>query len=475
MSKALHCSLTHIKKLFALFVGTTIDKTCHIYWVEGRKKGSREERVTTMRFRLGMLLRMIVILFIDGGDALLKIPFPLTPKQQYCHGGNAIFANPVTQSGSNYRGDITEDEAFLWFDEALIYVKAGSGGAGASTFKFGKARQHVAPSGGSGGDGGNVVFYGDESFNTLFGFRGRSSFKAEHGQNGALDYANGLKGSDVRVAVPVGTLIYCNETGNLMGEISRKSEELVVATGGIGGKGNAAPTQKIRGEKSVATPPSGGEKKWLRLELKLVADIGLVGVPNAGKSTFLDAVTDAKPKIASYAFTTIVPNLGVCNVGGGQSEGGDAMVIADIPGLVKGASDGVGLGRGFLRHIERCYIILHIVNGNSADPIGDFVAINKELQLFSPLLASKPQVVVLNKIDIPEVGDKIELLKRKISEAMPHKRLLTMSAAGRINVDEVIERSHKFLKKLKADEIQEERLHIERRFKELSDGLIKEP
>ena len=420
-----------------------------------------------------IVLQVFIFVLMETGDALLKRSLLFTSRQQQYYDKRAImFANPVTQSGSNYRGDITEDEAFLWFDEAMIHVKAGSGGAGASTFKFGKARQHVAPSGGSGGDGGNVIFYGDESFNTLFGFRGRSSFKADHGEDGALDYANGLKGGDMRVAVPIGTLVYCNETGTLIGEISQKNQELTVATGGFGGKGNAAPTQKIRGEKSVATPPSGGQKRWLRLELKLVADVGLVGVPNAGKSTFLEAVTDAKPKIASYAFTTIVPNLGVCNVGGGHAEGGDAIVIADIPGLVEGASNGTGLGRGFLRHIERCYMILHIVNGNSADPIGDFVAINRELQLFSPLLASKPQVVVLNKIDIPEVEGNVQSLKQDISEVMSHKRLLTMSAAGRINVDEVVERSHKFLKKLKADQIEEERLQLEREFKEMSEGLI---
>ena len=428
-----------------------------------------------MRIRLGALLQFLIIVLMVTGDALLK-PYLFRESRRLCPGvkSTVIFANPVTQSGSNYRRDISEDEAFLWFDEAMIHVKAGSGGAGASTFKFGKARQHVAPSGGSGGDGGNVIFYGDESFNTLFGFRGRSSFKAEHGQDGALDYANGLKGDDMRVAVPIGTLVYCNGTGTLIGEISQKNQELIVATGGFGGKGNAAPTQKIRGEKSVATPPGGGQKRWLRLELKLVADVGLVGVPNAGKSTFLDAVTKANPKIASYAFTTIVPNLGVCNIGGGQAEGGDAMIIADIPGLVEGASNGTGLGRGFLRHIERCYMILHIVNGNSADPIRDFIAINRELQLFSPLLASKPQVVVLNKIDIPEVEENIESLKEELSMVMTHKRLLTMSAIGRVNVKEVVERSHKFLKKLKADQIEEERLQLEREFKKMSEGLIKE-
>lgn len=362
-----------------------------------------------------------------------------------------LHANPITREGSNYRGDISEEEAFQWFDEAHVYVRGGSGGAGAATFKFGKNRQHAAPSGGSGGNGGNIIFYVDKNFNTLFGFRGRASFKAEHGQPGELDYLNGLDGSDFRVPVPLGTVVYCNETGNLIGELVASNQELIVAKGGIGGKGNAAQTQRVRGEKAVATPPTGGEKQWLRLELRLVADIGLVGMPNAGKSTFLDAVTNAKPKIADYAFTTIVPNLGVCEVAGGKGKGGDAMVIADIPGLVEGAHKGTGLGRGFLRHVERCELILHIVNGDSADPVADFKAINKELLLFSPTLASKPQVVIVNKVDLPAVSDKLNCLMQALREDMSHKRLLSMSAAAHVGLDEVIERTYNFLRKLKTE------------------------
>jgi GTP-binding protein len=174
-------------------------------------------------------------------------------------------------------------------------------------------------------------------------------------------------------------------------------------------------------------------------------------VPNAGKSTLLDAVTNAKPKIASYPFTTIVPNLGVCEVGK-VDEGGEALVIADIPGLLEGAHKGVGLGRGFLRHIERCKIVIHIVNGESEDPLGDFTAINNELQLFSPLLAAKPQVVVLNKVDLPHVAAKKEELMKGLLARMSHTRLLSMSAAGRIGVDDLIDKTNKFLRKIKRDE-----------------------
>ena len=364
-----------------------------------------------------------------------------------------ILANPVTSDGSNYRGDITEEEAFLWFDEAMVYVRGGSGGAGATTFKYGKGRQHNAPSGGSGGDGGNVIFTVDPNFNTLLGFRGRSSFRAANGENGDLEFANGPKGQDTRVAVPKGTIVFCNETNKMIGELTSDSDQLLVARGGLGGKGNAASTLRARGEKSSASPPQGGDKRWLRLELRLVADVGLVGVPNAGKSTLLNAITNAKPKIADYPFTTIVPNLGVCKVAGGSENGGDGMVVADIPGLLEGAHVGVGLGRGFLRHIERCKMVIHIVDGNSKDPVGDFKAINRELQLFSPTLAMKPQVVVLNKIDLPIVEERKDAILKTLRENMGHSRLLAMSAAANVGVAEVVDRTYKFLTKLKKDEL----------------------
>lgn len=365
-------------------------------------------------------------------------------------GDGGLFANPVNQEGSNYRGDITEQEAFQWFDEALIHVRAGSGGHGSSAVKFGKARQHRGVTGGSGGNGGSVIFTVDPSTNTLLGFRGKTGFRADNGDDGDLEYANGLNGKHFYLAVPRGTTVSDNATNEVIGELTREGQELVVANGGLGGRGNAA--LKTKGEKSVATPPQGGEKLWLKLELKLVADVGLVGVPNAGKSTLLDAVTNARPKIASYPFTTIVPNLGVCRIDGGRKEGGEEMVIADIPGLLEGAHEGVGLGRGFLRHIERCKMIIHIVNGDSEDPIGDFNAINRELQLFSPGLATKPQVVVLNKIDIPEVADKQEQLVAQLRESMGHSRLLVISAAGRMGVKDLMDRTGSFLGKIKADE-----------------------
>lgn len=361
-------------------------------------------------------------------------------------------ANPVTAEQSNYRGDITEQEAFLWFDEAFIHVRAGSGGAGSNAVKFGKARQHVAPTGGSGGTGGSVIFTVDPSFNTLLGFRGRSSFRAENGADGDLEYANGLGGEDCYVAVPRGTLVIDNSTDAVIGELTHEKQRLMVAKGGMGGGGNAALNGAKAAKGSKCTPAEGGERRWLRLELKLVADIGLVGVPNAGKSTLLDAITNARPKIAPYPFTTIVPNLGVCEVAGGGGQGGDAMVIADIPGLLEGAHLGVGLGRGFLRHVERCKMIIHIVNGDSPSPSEDFAAINRELALFSPGLASKPQVVVLNKIDLPHVAERQEEIMAAIRAKMSHSRLLAISAAGRVGTDDLVDRAYKFLQKVRRDD-----------------------
>lgn len=362
-----------------------------------------------------------------------------------------LFANPVTSEGSSYRSDISEEEAFLWFDEAVIFVRAGSGGHGSSAVKFGKARQHVAPAGGSGGNGGAVILRADSSMNTLLGFRGSSSFRAENGQDGGIEYANGLAGDDCVVNVPVGTVILNNSTDEVIGDLSFEGQLLTVAAGGIGGKGNAA--SRTKGEKSVCVPPTGGQRLWIRLELKLVADVGLVGVPNAGKSSLLDAITNARPKIASYPFTTIIPNLGVCSVDAFIGDGvTDGMVVADIPGLIEGASQGVGLGRRFLRHVERCSIILHIVDGNSVDPIKDFVTINEELLLFSSSLAAKPQIVVLNKIDIPEVNEKLDQILNGLLEVMPHTRLLAVSAAGRLNLKDLVSRTYNFLRKVKGSQ-----------------------
>lgn len=344
------------------------------------------------------------------------------------------------------------DESFDCFDEVVVFAKAGSGGQGSNAFRFGKGRQHTSPFGGSGGDGGSVFFKADPNINTLRKFKFNRSFKAENGQDGDLEYANGMKAADVEVAVPIGTIIYDNQTSAVLGVIQDKYSRVLVTQGGRGGKGNSAQTQRIRGEKVVCTPPEGGQKRWLKLELQLIADVGLIGVPNAGKSTLLDALTNARPKIADYAFTTLVPNLGVCYV---QSEYDKAMVLADIPGLIEDAHKGKGLGRGFLRHVERCQALIHVVSACSPDPIHDYLTINKELVLYSDTLATKPQIVVLNKIDTIDNEEELYALAAKLRKAMPHSRMLLISAGGRFGLEELVERMWMFVQKIRqANEVQ---------------------
>jgi GTP-binding protein len=367
-----------------------------------------------------------------------------------------LFANPITEDGNSYGRFIDEEDAFLWFDEALLYVRAGSGGTGSSAVKFGPGRQHRYPTGGSGGTGGNIILVADSKISTLLGFRGQSHFRAENGADGDKEYCNGKCGQDLYISVPKGTIIKDNETNIVLGELNFLGDKLLVAKGGYGGKGNAAFKTGI--EKAVACPPQGGEKKWLKIELKLVADIGLVGLPNAGKSTLLGSITNARPKIASYAFTTIVPNLGVCDIDNSNllqheyEKVYDQMVIADIPGLIEGAHLGRGLGRGFLRHVERCKILIHLIDCTRANPVHDYLTINQELLLFSNILANKPQIVVLNKIDRIEDKSFIDSLVQQFQKILPHKRLLVISASDRLGTKELVSRTYSFLRKVIQDE-----------------------
>lgn len=336
---------------------------------------------------------------------------------------------------------------------------------------------YAGPIGGSGGGGGSVILEVNSKLNTLLKFKGIANFRAENGMPGECNFLNGRYGDDCIVSVPPGTIIRDADSLKLIGELKNEKDRLVVAKGGLGGQGNGA-SKATRGGKAICTPPTGGERRNLKLELKLVADIGLVGVPNAGKSTLLDAITNARPKIAAYPFTTIVPNLGVCEVDrfhteqriyheatsidegnepGGltSSSGGTAgqtMVVADIPGLLDGAHLGVGLGRAFLRHIERCKTIIHVIDGDAEDPVRNYLAINNELQLYSPVLANKPQIVVLNKVDLPSVAERLPELTTRLKGVMPHSRLLTISAAGRVGVADLVAKSWQFLQKIREAE-----------------------
>eukprot|EP00752_Nemacystus_decipiens_P008108 g7248.t1 len=354
------------------------------------------------------------------------------------------------------------DLEFMFYDEAQVYVRGGSGGEGAASFKVMAKKQRGQPNGGSGGRGGDVTLVCESSLNTLVNLRGSMSFVAETGTAGQRRLTNGKDGGGIEIPVPPGTVVKDRDNGGIvLGELREGGERLVVAKGGYGGRGNAA-TKVTRGQAPKATPPGAGERRWLQLELRLVADVGLVGVPSAGKSTLLAAATNAKPKIADYPFTTLVPNLGVCDP---EALGfnGKGMVLADIPGLLEGAHKGVGLGRAFLRHVERCRAIIHIVSGASPDPVGDFRAINQELALFSEALAVKPQVVVLNKIDLPEVEDQREELESALKEHMGHTRLMSISSGEGTHVKELMRRTRRFLDGVEAEEAEKERLEMLRK------------
>lgn len=322
----------------------------------------------------------------------------------------------------------------------------------------------IGPIGGSGGNGGSIALEANSKLNTLLKFKGIANFRAENGMPGECNFLNGRYGGDCIISVPAGTIVRDADSLKLIGDLKGDKDRLVVAKGGLGGQGNGA-SKATRGGRAICTPPTGGERRILKLQLKLVADIGLVGVPNAGKSTLMGAITNARPKIASYPFTTIVPNLGVCEIDKFQSyeatsstsrmsggTAGQTMVIADIPGLLDGAHHGVGLGRAFLRHIERCKTIIHVVGGDVADPVRDYLAINKELQLYSPVLARKPQIVVLNKVDLPEVALRLREIASSLRAVMPHSRLLTINAAGRVGVSDLVTKSWQFLQKIVDEE-----------------------
>ena len=282
----------------------------------------------------------------------------------------------------------------MFLDEAEIDVQAGTGGNGAATFRREKFVPRGGPSGGHGGRGGHVIMVADEGLNTLYMFRFTKRFEAERGGHGGSARKHGANGDDLRISVPVGTVVRDAETGQVLADLAVAGQEAVVARGGRGGRGNTAFTSPTHQAPRLAEKGEPGKVRRLALELKLIADVGLVGLPNAGKSTLLSVVSAARPKIADYPFTTLVPNLGVATVDY------DTFVLADIPGLIEGASEGAGLGDRFLRHIERTRLLVHLLDAAGPDPMGAFTTVNQELAAFNPALAKRPQIVVLNKLDL---------------------------------------------------------------------------
>ena len=462
---------------------------------------------------------------------------PSADSEEASGGASAFFSPNAALDPTKYRYDLEVDgdegrqdldappgtdrpefNEYSFFDEATIFVRAGSGGQGSSTHKKGVGGQNGQPDGGNGGRGGDVILEMDDSLNTLAGltdawrpnafggggavkggqkgggggFRARPrSFRAENGQDGARQFKAGRYGADAVVRVPPGTVVQeevdivdevaLAETGETvvlrtelrdLCTVTFEDPTFVVAMGGEGGEGSSCTGKKAgRGVRRPRLPPEGGDRLRLKLTLKIVADVALVGVPNAGKSTLLASVTRAKPKISSYPFTTVVPNLGVWvppgNEYGTASEsssgaGSAGLVLCDVPGLIAGAAEGVGLGHAFLRHVERCHVILHLVDATSADPIGDFDMLNREILRYgNGKLATMPQIVVVNKIDAWEEGkgeeweqglktrmDKDEL-EEKLRAAMTHSRLMWMSAKEGEGVDDLMGRMRGFVRKVK--------------------------
>jgi len=302
------------------------------------------------------------------------------------------------------------------------------------------------PDGGDGGKGGDVIFEVKPTLNTLSSFRANQKFRAEDGVKGGPSQMTGRNGKDLIIHVPPGTVLFDADTGELIGDLTTPGEKLTMLKGGRGGRGNQhfatsrnqAPRTAEKGE-----PP---EEKRIKLELKLIADIGLIGVPNAGKSTLLSVLTNAKPKIAPYPFTTLEPNLGVANI-----DDVTTVVLADIPGLIEGASQGAGLGHDFLRHIQRTRVLVHLLDGLSEDPVADYSQINSELSLFDPHLAKKPQIVALNKIDQPEVQERLTEIREKFRELKVE--LMTISALARTNTREVLIKAYQKLEEAPLPEV----------------------
>ncbi|HEX2912310.1 MAG TPA: GTPase ObgE [Chloroflexia bacterium] len=330
----------------------------------------------------------------------------------------------------------------MLYDRAKIYVKAGDGGNGSASFRREKFIPYGGPDGGDGGRGGSVYLIVDPSLNTLLPFKFKTHYKAESGGNGRYQKMHGAAGDDLYIAVPPGTIFYTEpdpenpDEPPLQADLTVPGQSIMIARGGRGGLGNVHFKTSTHQAPKFAQKGEPGEERWLRLELKIIADVGLVGFPNAGKSSLLTAVTAATPKIGDYPFTTLEPNLGVV-----QIDIDTNFVLADIPGLIEGASQGVGLGHEFLRHVERTRLLVHVLDGSGLagrDPIKDYEQINHELAEYRPELANKPQIVAINKIDMPETQENLPRLRKYLRGK--DVEFYEISAIGMIGTDELMKR-----------------------------------
>jgi len=326
----------------------------------------------------------------------------------------------------------------MFIDQVEIHVRSGKGGDGMVHFHREKFITHGGPDGGDGGKGGDVVFEVRPTLNTLSSFHKNQKFKAEDGLRGGPSQMSGRYGKDLVIHVPPGTVVFDADTGVIIGDLTQPGQSLIICKGGRGGRGNQHFATSRNQVPRTAEKGEPYEEKRLRLELKLIADIGLIGVPNAGKSTLLSVLTNAKPKIAAYPFTTLEPNLGVAEI-----DVNTTVVLADIPGLIEGASQGAGLGHDFLRHVQRTRVLVHILDGLSDDPVADYSQINTELSLFDPNLARKPQIVALNKIDQPDVQERLANIQKKFKKLKVE--FMMISALARTNTRELLIMAHQKL------------------------------
>ncbi|UNC93328.1 GTPase ObgE [Candidatus Contubernalis alkaliaceticus] len=321
----------------------------------------------------------------------------------------------------------------MFIDRTKVYVKGGDGGSGAASFLRQKYMPYGGPDGGDGGSGGSVIFEVDSGLRTLLDFKYQQHIKGSRGQHGQGKKRHGKNSPDLVVKVPPGTMVYRDETSELIADLIEPGQRAVIARGGRGGRGNTRFANATRKAPKFAEKGEPGEELTIILELKLLADVGLVGFPNAGKSTFLSRISAAKPKIASYPFTTLTPNLGEVHISSGRN-----FVVADIPGIIEGAHQGTGLGLKFLRHVERTRLLLFILDTagtENREPLEDFNALQRELRLYSEKLSEKPQVVVANKIDLPQGQENIEKIRKNLPQGL---RFFAVSAVTGEGIQELL-------------------------------------
>jgi GTPase len=324
----------------------------------------------------------------------------------------------------------------VFVDKAKIYVKGGDGGDGLVSFRRELYVPEGGPAGGDGGNGGNVIFRVDEGLRTLMDFRYQKHFKATKGEKGKTKSMHGANAEHMIVRVPPGTIVVDDDTNETIADLTRHDQQIIIAKGGRGGRGNTRFKSAINTAPAIAENGEEGQARWVRLELKVMADVGLVGFPSVGKSTLLSVVSGAQPKIGAYHFTTITPNLGMVDLGDERS-----FVMADLPGLIEGAHTGVGLGHEFLRHVERTRIIVHVVDMSGMegrDPFVDWAMINEELVLYNEKLADRPQIVAANKMDMPESEDNLVSFRERVSETHPDLLIMPISSLTKTGINELL-------------------------------------